>query len=224
MKHTRMKHKQAFLISLEGIEGSGKTTQCRKLAAYLRRQGMRVAVLREPGSSKFGEEMRRILLHGRGTISPLTETLLFMAARAELVRQKVAPGLLRYDVVIIDRYVDATAAYQGYGSDVDLRLIDELNKQASAGLMPDMTLLFDLDPRVGLKRCGQDDRFERRALEFHLRVRCGYLALSRRQPQRFRVIPVEGAVAEVFVRVQKAVEYGLRTRIRSRRSRVGCRR
>ncbi|MBU1088171.1 MAG: dTMP kinase [Candidatus Omnitrophica bacterium] len=192
-----MAKKQAFIISFEGIEGTGKSTQSYLLGSFLRKQGFKTAFFREPGSSVFGEQIRNILLHGKSKLSALTETLLFIAAREQLSIEKIQPNITKKDIVIIDRYMDATVAYQGYGSGVDIKLINQLNKAVAGKCIPDLTVLFDIDPEIGLIRCGRGDRFEKRKLSFHQRVRAGYLKIAKENPDRIKVIKVENDIKTI---------------------------
>jgi len=200
-----MPTKRAFVISFEGIEGAGKSTQVRRLSAYLRKSGLRVSVFREPGSSVSGEQIRRILLHGKGRLTRFSETMLFIAARGQLRFEKIEPNLKRKDIIILDRYGDATVAYQGYGAGVDLALIKTLNKAAVNGAVPDLTLLLDIEPKAGLMRSGRGDRFERRKLAFHTRVRKGYLQLARHNPGRIKVIRADQPVNIVQQQIRDIV-------------------
>lgn len=197
-------------MSFEGIEGTGKSTQCRRLVNYLRRQGLKVIVLREPGSSVIGEQMRNILLHGKGKLSSFSEALLFMVARTQLVLEKINPIFEKKDVIILDRYIDATIAYQGYGGDVDIKLLKQLNNYAVSGVIPDLTILFDLTPKIGIKRSGRGDRFEKRKMSFHAKVRNGYLKLAKENPKRIKVIPVQGDISSVQKTVRGIFESAYR--------------
>jgi dTMP kinase len=192
------------LITVEGVEGSGKSTQMRRLARWLRRQGYRVELTREPDGTTLGVGVRRLFEHGP---QPLTETFLFLAARHQHVAERVGPWLRRGRVVLSDRYADATVAYQGYGRGLDPEMIRELNVRATGGVLPDLTLLFDLDPAVSFRRIGQRrrDHFERQALAFHRRVRRGYLEIHRAEPKRVRVIDAARAPAAVATDVRAIV-------------------
>ena len=200
---------RGVLITVEGVEGSGKSTQMRRLARWLRRQGYRVELTREPDGTTLGVGVRRLFEHGP---QPLTETFLFLAARHQHVAERVGPWLRRGRVVLSDRYADATVAYQGYGRGLDPEMIRELNVRATGGVLPDLTLLFDLDPAVGFRRIGRRrrDHFERQALAFHRRVRRGYLEIHRAEPKRVRVIDAARSPSIVAADVQALVGEFLR--------------
>jgi dTMP kinase len=198
------------LITLEGVEGSGKTTQMMRLERWLRKQGRRVEHTREPDGTRLGVEVRRLFERPGVQPTPLVEVFLFMAARQQHVTEKIRPWLDRGRVVLCDRYADATVAYQGYGRGVDADLIRELNVRATSGVMPDLTLLFDLDPAAGLRRNRAKgrrlDRFEREALAFHRKVRRGYLEILRAEPKRVRLIRASQPPAVVEAEVRAIVE------------------
>jgi dTMP kinase len=200
---------RGVLITFEGVEGSGKTTQMRGLARRLRRQGYQVEQTREPDGTALGKAVRRLFEHGP---QPLAEMFLFLAARQQHVAERVAPWLKRGRVVLSDRYTDATVAYQGYGRGLDPEMIRELNVRATGGVLPDLTLLFDLDPAVGFRRMGRRrrDHFERQALAFHRRVRRGYREIQRAEPKRVRVVDAAQAPAAVAAAVHAIVGEFLR--------------
>lgn len=180
-------------ITLEGIEGAGKSSLQRALAAVLSAQGRVVCATREPGGTPLAEQIRTLALGRRTDGMPATtELLLMFAARAAHVVQRIEPALLRGEWVLCDRFTDATRAYQGAGRGIPAASIEALAEVAHPGLKPDLTLLLDLAPQVGLQRARQrqeaGDRFEDEALEFFARVRTGYLELAQREPQRFRVL------------------------------------
>lgn len=181
------------LITVEGIEGSGKTTQCRLLAQWLRGQRHRVRETSEPDGSPIGAAIRAFFDAAAAPLTPLTEAFLFMAARQQHVVQVIRPALEAGLIVISDRYADATLAYQGYGRGLDLQAIRELNALATGGVFPDLTLLLDLDPARGLARLGARarDAFEKLDLAFHQRVRQGYLELAREEKQRIVVLDAD---------------------------------
>ena len=200
---------RGVLITVEGVEGSGKSTQLRRLARWLRRQGHAVELTREPDGTRLGVGVRRLFEHGP---EPLAEMFLFLAARRQHVAERVAPWLKRGRVVLSDRYTDATVAYQGYGRGLDPEMIRELNLRATGGVLPDLTLLFDLDPAIGFRRIGRRrrDHFERQALAFHRRVRRGYLEIQRAEPKRVRLIDAARSPNVVAAEVQAIVAELLR--------------
>ena len=201
---------KGILITFEGMEGSGKTTHAALLADRLRGMGHDPLLTREPGGTPLGQRVREILLDPRtGELDPLTELLLFSAARRELVTQVTAPALAEGRIVLCDRYADSTRAYQGHGRGVDRDLIGRISSLVIAGATPARTLLFDLTPEEGLARAigrnaregGHETRFENEKLEFHRRVRDGFLAIARAEPNRVTVIDAAAPVE----RVQEAV-------------------
>jgi len=179
-------------VTFEGGEGSGKSTQLARLAARLGRRGLDPLVTREPGGTPVAEGIRALLLDPALEPGAVPEALLMEAARAELVATVIRPALAAGRLVLCDRYADSTLAYQGAGRGLDLAMLVEWNRIATGGLVPDLTLLFDLDPAVGLSRredaSGVPNRLDRESLAFHTRVRAQYLALSRAEPGRFAVI------------------------------------
>ena len=202
------------LITLEGVEGSGKTTQMMRLERWLRRQGRKVEHTREPDGTRLGVAVRALFKRPGVQPRPLVEVFLFMAARQQHVTEKIRPWLDRGRIVLSDRYADATVAYQGYGRGVDLDLFRELNARATSGVMPDLTLLFDLDPAEGMRRVRTRDRrldnFEREALAFHRKVRRGYLEILRAEPKRVRLIRAGAPPDVVEAEVRAIVEEFLR--------------
>ena len=200
---------RGVLITFEGVEGSGKTTQMRHLERRLAREGLRVERTAEPDGTALGARIRRLF---DLAAEPLAEMFLFMAARRQHVAEKIGPWLQQGRIVLCDRYTDATVAYQGYGRGVDRDLIRELNVRATGGVLPDLTLLFDVPPAVGLRRIrGRAlDHFEREALTFHRRVRRGYLEVLRAEPKRVRLIRADRPVALVAHQVAEVVEEFLR--------------
>ena len=182
-----------MFITLEGPEGSGKTSQIPTLANYLREQGYNVLTTREPGGTPIGDQVREVLTSMRNTaMKPRTETLLFCAARAQLVEEVIRPRLLQGEIVLSDRYADSTLAYQGYGHGNDLQVLRGLLKFATGGLWPDLTLLLDLPVEAGLARKrssgGEWNRLDAYQVEFHQRVRQGFLEMARAEPARWQVI------------------------------------
>jgi dTMP kinase len=197
------------LITFEGVEGSGKTTQMVRLGRWLRRQGYAVEQTREPDGTPFGAAVRRLF---ERDVPPLTQLFLFLAARHQHVVERIRPWLRARRVVLCDRYTDATVAYQGWAGGLDPELIRELNLRATGGVLPDLTLLFDLDPAVGFRRIGRRrrDHFERQALAFHRRVRRGYLEIQRAEPKRVRLVNAARPAAAVAADVQAMVGESLR--------------
>lgn len=200
---------RGVLITFEGVEGSGKTTQMLGLAPWLKRRGHRVECTSEPDGTVLGRAVRRLFEHGP---QPLSELLLFLAARHQHVAEHIGPWLRRGRVVLCDRYADASVAYQGYGRGLDPEMIRDLNVRVTGGLLPDLTLLFDLDPAVGFRRIGRRrrDHFERQALAFHRRVRRGYLDIQRAEPKRVRLIDAARLPDAVGADVQAIVGEFLR--------------
>jgi dTMP kinase len=182
---------RGLFITLEGPEGSGKSTQVKMLQSKLEKAGRKVVCFRHLGSSKVGEDIRGILLNNKSGEAPCprSEMLLFHAATDQLVEKEVQPYLDKGYVVICDRFFDSTTAYQGYGRGMDCRQVWEIGYFAAGGLVPDMTLLLDLPPAVGFARItGKLDRMERESMEFHRKVREGYLKLAEADPKRFITI------------------------------------
>ncbi len=207
-----------LFITLEGIEGSGKTTHAARLADALRAEGRPVTLTHEPGGTKAGQAIRAIFLDPAVKLEVAAELLLVLADRAQHVREKLKPALARGEIVISDRYSDSTIAYQGYGRGFDLKLLDDLNRLASDGLAPDLTLVLDCGAEIGLERTRRragnkahsPDRFEGESLAFHNRVRNGFLALVRARPERTRLIdtgrPMEAVTAEVRASVEGLIK------------------
>lgn len=180
-------------ITFEGSEGSGKSTQSKLLYNYLKNRGFKIIYLREPGGTLISEKIRRILLDCKhNSMSDVCEMLLYMAARAQLVKEVINPALQEGKIVICDRFLDSTLAYQGFGLGMDLKLIRYVGKLATYGLKPDLTVFMDLPVEKGLAKCGSaKDRIERRSCLYHLRVRNGYLKLQGLEPRRIRIVKVE---------------------------------
>lgn len=208
----------ATFITFEGIEGCGKTTQIRQLAGRLRGRGLDVVQTREPGGCPIADQIRTVLLDaGNRAMDARTELLLYAAARAQHVAEVIRPALRAGRIVLCDRYTDATIAYQGYGRRLDRGLIDLLNRVAADELVPHLTLLLDFPPEEGLKRARRrnanhvgdnEDRFEQEALDFHRRVRQGYLDLAQADG-RFRIVDAAGSVEEIARRIDAVVSHFL---------------
>ena len=206
----------SLLITFEGVEGSGKTTQIHRLKSYLSKKGIPCVATREPGGCPISEEIRKILLNpDHREMAPLTELLLYEAARAQHVEEVIGPLLKKEGVVISDRFSDASIAYQGYGRKVGLKLIETLNRVSSQNIRPDVTFLLDCPSRVGLKRALQrnevlqqeeEGRFELEEARFHDRVRRGYLTLARKDPLRFNVVDTREGEEKVFEKIRKVID------------------
>ncbi len=207
---------RGLLITLEGGEGAGKSYQQEALAQRIKQRGLAVTCTREPGGTPLGERLRQILLdlsQHNVALDPLSETLLFMAARAELVASRIAPALERGEIVICDRFADSTRAYQGFGRGIDLGAIDQLNAVVTRGLRPDMTVLLDLSPAKGLARASDTaDRFGREDASFHERVRAGYRTLAEREPERWLVVDASRSPEAVLDGIWQRVEQLLQSR------------
>jgi dTMP kinase len=189
---------RGLFISLEGPDGGGKSTQAAGLVERLQAGGAAVVFTREPGGTPVGEALRRLILDPRADLAGETEVLLYAASRAQNVAQVIRPALAEGKVVVGERFVDSSLAYQGYALGRGVEAVRQVNAFATGGLVPDLTLLLDVTPEVGLARAGArgggeaGDRIERRRLEYHRRVREYYLALAREEPERVRVIPTDG--------------------------------
>jgi dTMP kinase len=199
--------KKGYFITFEGAEGSGKSTQIRKAVAFLKKQGRSVVMLREPGGTRISEAIRAILLNkDLKEMDPVTELLLYLAARAQIVHEKIIPALKKGKVVICDRFEDSTRAYQGFGRGLSLAAIEEASRLVRGTLKPDLTFVLDIDIAKGLARGGRHDRIEREALSFHRRVRRGFLALAKKEPQRMVVLDTSKPVERVSDIVRERLE------------------
>ncbi|MDR3686661.1 MAG: dTMP kinase [Coriobacteriia bacterium] len=199
---------RGVFLTFEGGEGSGKSTQLRTLARRLEAAGLPVRVLREPGGTVVGEAVRALLLDPEHTgLDATAELLLYEASRAQLVADVIEPALAAGEIVICDRFYDSTTAYQGYARGLSLERISELNLTATSGLMPDRTLVLDIDPVLGIQRATRHgaDRLEGEGLAFHQAVREGFLAIAERHPARVRLIDASGPSDVVAERVAAAL-------------------
>ena len=196
-----------LFITFEGIEGCGKTTQVNLLIKLLEEENISCIKTLEPGGTDIGQDIRKILLNSKNThLAPLTELILYAADRAQHVNEIIKPALERAKWVVCDRFFDATIAYQGFGRGIGVELIEYLNRETAAGVCPDLTILMDCPEDIGLKRALERNklknledqgRFEKEKMEFHRRVRNGYLALAEKHKARFRIINASGPVHEV---------------------------
>ncbi len=214
----------SLFITFEGVEGSGKTSQIRRLHKYLAKLGIPgVVVTREPGGPPISEKIRKILLDpAHREMAALTELLLYEAARSQHVKEVIAPALKRGGVVICDRFTDASVAYQGFGRRVDIKLIARLNRISSQKITPDVTFLLDCPSCVGLERAlrrnrkfkqEREGRFELEKGSFHDRIRRGYLAIAKKEPRRLRVVDTRQGEERVFETVRGVVDQLIKTRV-----------
>lgn len=207
---TRHVMDNVMFITFEGPEGSGKSTQIRLLAEFMRARGLSVEVVREPGGTPIGDQVRHVLHDTANTaMSPEAEVLLYSASRAQLVSQRIRPSLAAGRIVLCDRYADSTMAYQGYGRGLDLGMLAALTEIATGGLKPDLTLLLDLDVSAGLSRRrvrGEEmNRLDLEAVAFHERVREGYRLLANADPERWVRIQADRPVDVVAADIREAV-------------------
>lgn len=207
-------------ITLEGLDGCGKTTQLRFIEEWLEKRGDKFASTFEPGGTEFGKTIRRVLLDSRNSgLVPHAELFLFAADRAQHVEEFIKPRLAKGEIVLSDRYTDATLAFQGYGREFDIEMCRRINRLATSGLVPDLTLLFDLSVEDALQRISErkraasadkaphdESRLDNEAVEFHRRVRAGYLEIAAAEPERFRVIDAGGDVDQTWTATKKVLE------------------
>lgn len=194
-------------VTLEGPDGAGKTSQLRIVAQELTARNYQHVITRDPGGTPVGKQIRRLLLNTQYPLSSTTELLLYQADRAQNVAEVIRPALEKGLLVFCDRYIDSTIAYQGYGRGLSSETIATLNEISTGGLKPDLTLLFDLESETGLSRLhpGSHDRVERETLDFHKRVREGYLTLAKNEPQRFYIIDANASFASVQMELRKVL-------------------
>ena len=205
-----------MFITLEGIEGSGKTTQIWRLVEFFEDRGIECVATRQPGGTLIGENIRSILLDpANSALEPLAELLLYLADRAQHINELIRPALKNGKTVVCDRYFDATLVYQGFARGLSIELIRQLHQLLFDDLKPDVTLLLDLSPQAGLERAwqqlnngqrsGDESRFEAEAVAFHEKVRAGYLELARLEPERFRIIDAAQTQNQVFAAMRQIV-------------------
>jgi dTMP kinase len=211
-----------LFITFEGVEGSGKTTQIRRLKRYLTQKGIPCKVTREPGGCPIGEKVRKILLDpDHREMVPLSELLLYEASRAQHVKEVIEPLLKRGVTVLCDRFSDATIAYQGFGRKLDLGLIQRFNRLSTQRIKPDITFLLDCPSDMGLKRAIQrnqtlkkekEERFEREKIQFHHRVRRGYLSIAKQEPHRVKVIDTRQGEEKTFEKIRQIIDKLIETK------------
>ncbi|TQJ35321.1 dTMP kinase [Arthrobacter sp. SLBN-122] len=205
------KQRAGAFIAFEGGDGAGKSTQAARLAAALESRGYTVLRTREPGGTPVGEKLRSLVLdHGNGDIDAHTEALIFAASRAAHASQVIRPALSRGEIVLTDRYIDSSVAYQGAGRNLGLEAVRSLNEWATSGLQPHLTVLLDVDPQLGRRRrtAGQaaEDRLESEADEFHTRIREAFLSLAAGRPERYLVLPAHLPVDELAGQILARVD------------------
>ncbi|CCX80494.1 thymidylate kinase [Clostridium sp. CAG:715] len=189
---------QGLFITFEGPDGCGKTTQMKLLAEYFEKKGKEVVLTREPGGKGLGEKVREILLNYDGEVSDRCESFLFLADRAQNIDIIVNPAVKEGKIVLCDRHIDSTVAYQGYGRGLNIDRINMLNNLATNGKKPDLTLVFDVDVETSMKRVGKEkDRMESAGIDFHNRVRKGYLELAKQEPKRIKVLDATKSIEEI---------------------------
>ena len=220
---TANKMKRGLFITLEGIDGTGKSTQLRLLVRHLKKRGLAVRVTREPGGTKVGERIRKILLaSATGRLAPLAELALMYAARAQHLQEVIRPALAKGQIVLSDRYNDASVAYQGYGRRLGVNTVRGFDRLICGRTQPDLTIVLDLDPRLALQRAqgrrsrrrSKQERFELQGLSFHKRVRNGYLAIARQESRRVKVVQAGRPVAEVQAKIREIVDAFLARRMK----------
>ncbi len=208
---------RGVFISFEGIEGTGKSTQTRLLAGHLRKKGFHVIETAEPGGTPISMKIRELLLSvEHREMDPVTELLLYNAARVQHIRQVILPALERGDIIVTDRFSDSTTAYQGYGREIELELIDTLDRISTGRMRPDVTLLLDVDAAEGLRRnreANKRDRLELEDISFHERVRKGFIAIASKEQERIRLVDCSGGMEEVHSEVIRIIDAFLEKRM-----------
>lgn len=199
--------KNGLFITLEGADGCGKTTQINLLKDYLINKGYEVVLTREPGGKGLGEKLREILLNYDGEVSDRCEAFLYLADRAQNIDTIIKPAINSGKIVLCDRHTDSSLAYQGYGREQNIDNINMLNELAVNGLHPDLTIVFDIDTETSMARVGAEkDRLESAGIEFHKRVRNGYLEIAKQNPQRIKVVDASQSISDVQKDVIKIIE------------------
>jgi dTMP kinase len=196
-----------LFISLDGVDGAGKSTQCRLLADWLRPQGRDVVTCADPGGTAVGDQLRQILLHHRHDLAPTCEALLFMASRAQLLAEVIRPALAAQRDVVCDRYLLANVVYQGHAGGLDPQQLWQVGQWAAQGLTPNLTVVLDLPADVAhTRRRGPADRIEQRGLDYHRQVRAGFLAEAKSQPDRIAVVDANRPIDAVQEHIRRLVE------------------
>lgn len=199
--------KKGYFITFEGADGCGKTTQSELVKKYLEKKGFEVIWTREPGSRGLGQKIRELLLHYDGDVAPMCEAFLFLADRAQNIEQNVKPAVSEGKIIICDRHTDSTIAYQGYGRGKDIEQLAYLNNLATDPMKPDITFVYDVSTDIAQTRIGNEkDRMESAGIEFHEKVRQGYLELAKKEPNRIKVINANNSIEEVFEDTKKFLD------------------
>ncbi len=199
---------RGIFITFEGGEGAGKSTQIKFAASYFRKKRRRVLIVREPGSTPIGEQIRNILLHPKNKkMAVETELFLYLAARAQLIREVIEPALKKGMVVISDRYEDSTVVYQGYAGGLGVDFVSRIAPAVRGKIIPQLTFLLDVNVKRGLKRSGRSDRMEKKSIHFHNQIRKGYLTLAKQNKKRFVVISTEQSKEEVSKRIKEVLDH-----------------
>ena len=204
---------KGLFITFEGVDGCGKSTQLDLLQKYLEDKGFEVVITREPGAKGLGEEIRKLLLHYDGYISPKCEAFMFLADRAQHIDTIIKTAVTEGKIVLCDRHTDSTVAYQGYGRGEDIEKLKYLNNLATGGFVPDLTLIYDVDIETTLKRRGNDrDRMEQAGKDFQIKVQNGYKKIAENEPDRVKIIDAKPDIDTVFEQTKKTVEQLIKKR------------
>lgn len=202
--------KKGLFITFEGADGCGKTTQLNLLSEYLKEKGFDVVTTREPGGDDVGKKIRELVLHYKGDVSPTCEAFLYLADRAQNTDMTVKPAIDAGKIVLCDRHIDSSVAFQGYGRGLDIERIKMFNSIATSGRVPDLTLVFDVDSEIALSRVSKKwDRIEAEGIEFHKKVRYGFLEIAKEEPQRVKVVDANGSIENIFEHVKLIIEAAL---------------
>ena len=198
---------KGLFITFEGADGSGKTTQLNNVKTFLEEKGYSVIVTREPGALDIGQKIRDILLHHKGVVADRCEMFLFLADRAQHVEAYIKPALEQGKIVLCDRHTDSTIAYQGYGRGENIEQLEYLNNLATGGMKPDLTFVFDVSTDIAMTRVGKEkDRMESAGIEFHKKVRQGYLEIAKQEPERVKVVDANNSIEKVFEDTKKILD------------------
>lgn len=199
--------KKGYFITFEGADGCGKTTQTKLVQEYLKAKGYEVIWTREPGSKGLGQNIRELLLHYDGEVAPRCEAFLFLADRSQHIEHLIKPAVKEGKIVICDRHTDSTIAYQGYGRGEDIEQLTYLNNLATNGMKPDLTLVFDVSTETAQQRVGDEkDRMESAGIEFHKKVRSGYIEIAQKDPKRVKIVNANNSIEEVFTETKKFID------------------